>query len=350
MTSRWDPYKTGLRLVVSEAAEELRGDVRIGGATRMSKQTGVVHLRRRRRVDPEPVSEPARDQRALQPVLEREPHAEVGRQAQRPDHLRGAGLLAALGRRICHPDSIRAPVTTDKRVRRPDHRPRTDYRNPPTRDALGHGRAGFVRGQAWAWTSAEPRFGRGPGVRRRVIDGPVTPASVKSSSGVLTARIHATRHSRHRAAQTVARCSYRVKATVPAGPIPLRERPNQHAPTAVSHPSGSGRIGIRLIDPDPGAAHPQSRPPPDRPTRRPKPHRPTSGGRSAERDPAWTVIRSPPGASPQCRSPPGGDRSPATPATHARARERTDHEPNDEPATSYDARTNGGAYPAGTSR
>src|SRR5919205_4291768 len=48
------------------------------------------------------VREPRRDQRGLQAVLEREPHAEVGRQAQRPDHLRCADMLDALGRLARH--------------------------------------------------------------------------------------------------------------------------------------------------------------------------------------------------------------------------------------------------------
>ena len=41
-------------------------------------------------------------------MLEREPHAEVGRQAQCPDHLRHADVLGALGRLGC-----RAPTVTE---------------------------------------------------------------------------------------------------------------------------------------------------------------------------------------------------------------------------------------------
>jgi hypothetical protein len=54
-------------------AEDLSGDVRIGGAARVGKQAGVIGLRRRRGVDPEPVGESGRDQRAVQTVLERTP-------------------------------------------------------------------------------------------------------------------------------------------------------------------------------------------------------------------------------------------------------------------------------------
>ena len=94
------PVQDGVEMGGERGPEELRGDVGVSGAARMGKQAGVIRLRRRRRVDPEPVSEPARDQRGVQPVLEREPHAEVGRQAQGPDHLRGADLLGALGRLV----------------------------------------------------------------------------------------------------------------------------------------------------------------------------------------------------------------------------------------------------------
>ena len=93
-------------------AEHLRGDVGVGGAARMAKQTGVVGLRCRRRIEPEPASEPRRDQRAVQPVLEREPHAEVGGQAQRRDHLRAADLLDALRRLVCHAPTLSEPPGT----------------------------------------------------------------------------------------------------------------------------------------------------------------------------------------------------------------------------------------------
>jgi hypothetical protein len=59
----------------------------------MGEQAGVIGLRRRRRVNPEAVGEPARDQRAVQPVLERKAHPEVGGQAERADHLRGTNSL-----------------------------------------------------------------------------------------------------------------------------------------------------------------------------------------------------------------------------------------------------------------
>ena len=79
-------------------AEHVRSDVRVGRAARMREQAGVVRLRQVLAVDAEAVGDPHRDQRAVQAVLERERHAEVGRQAQRRDQLRGPDLLAALRR------------------------------------------------------------------------------------------------------------------------------------------------------------------------------------------------------------------------------------------------------------
>jgi hypothetical protein len=83
-------------------AEDLGGYVGVGGATRVREHAGVVGLRGRLGIEPEAVGESGRDQGALQPVLEREPHAEVGGQAQRRDHLGGANLLGPLGRLVCH--------------------------------------------------------------------------------------------------------------------------------------------------------------------------------------------------------------------------------------------------------
>ena len=60
-------------------AEDLCGDVGIGGAPRMGEQAGVKGLRRRDAVEPEAVSEPGRDQRAVKTELERKAHPEVRR-------------------------------------------------------------------------------------------------------------------------------------------------------------------------------------------------------------------------------------------------------------------------------
>ncbi len=75
--------------------EEVGGDLGVGGAPDVEEQAAVVRLRRGRRVDPEPLAESDGDQGAVQAVLEREAHAEVGRQAERGDHLGRADLVAA---------------------------------------------------------------------------------------------------------------------------------------------------------------------------------------------------------------------------------------------------------------
>jgi hypothetical protein len=72
--------------------------VRIGRATRVGEQAGVVGLRRRGGIESKPVSEPGRNQGAAQAVLERLAHAQVGGHAQRGDELRASNLLVALRR------------------------------------------------------------------------------------------------------------------------------------------------------------------------------------------------------------------------------------------------------------
>jgi hypothetical protein len=79
-------------------AVDLRSDVRVRGAARMGEQARVVGLPAGLAVDAEAVGEAHRDQRAVQAVLEREPHAEVRRQTQRRSKLRASDPLAALRR------------------------------------------------------------------------------------------------------------------------------------------------------------------------------------------------------------------------------------------------------------
>jgi hypothetical protein len=78
------------------AAEHLRRDVRLGRAAGVREQARVVGLRGGLAIDAQPVGYPHRDQRRLQAVLEREAHAEVRRQAKRPNQLGGADSLAGL--------------------------------------------------------------------------------------------------------------------------------------------------------------------------------------------------------------------------------------------------------------
>ena len=77
-------------------AEDLGGDMGVGGAARMGEQACVIGLRGGGRVAPKPVGESSRDQCRVQPVLEREAHAEVGGQAERADHLGRTDPLGGL--------------------------------------------------------------------------------------------------------------------------------------------------------------------------------------------------------------------------------------------------------------
>jgi hypothetical protein len=97
-TSRPDPRIHRVQMGRERIAEGIRRDVRVRGAARMGEEAGVVGLRDGLAVDAEPVGEPHRNQGAMQAVLEREPHAEVRRQAQRRDQLRASDLRAALRR------------------------------------------------------------------------------------------------------------------------------------------------------------------------------------------------------------------------------------------------------------
>jgi hypothetical protein len=90
-------------------AKDLGGDVGVGRAAGVREHAGVVGLRGRLGIEPEAIGESGRDQGALQPVLERETHAGVGRQAQRPDHLRGADELGALERLVRQAPTLNEP-------------------------------------------------------------------------------------------------------------------------------------------------------------------------------------------------------------------------------------------------
>ena len=105
----------GVEMRRQRAAEDLRRDVRVGGAADVGQQGRVVGLRRRGAVDAEPVAEPHRDQRGLEPVLEREAHPEVGGQAQRCDQLRASHLLAALRRLGRHGTTLLPPRCVSRR-------------------------------------------------------------------------------------------------------------------------------------------------------------------------------------------------------------------------------------------
>jgi hypothetical protein len=72
----------------------------------------------------------------------------------------------------------------------------------------------FVRQRARALRCRHARPGRPAGSADARIGALPAPASVKGSSDALTARIHATRHSRRRAVRSSARCWFRLPALV----------------------------------------------------------------------------------------------------------------------------------------
>jgi hypothetical protein len=59
------PVHHGIEMSGQGIAEDLGGDVRIGGAPRVRQQAGVIRLRRRHAVDAKLVAEPHRDHRGV---------------------------------------------------------------------------------------------------------------------------------------------------------------------------------------------------------------------------------------------------------------------------------------------
>ena len=79
------------RQVVSRhaAGEDLRPELRVRGAAGVKEQARVVGVPARLGVEAEVLAKPGGEDRGLQTVLERQAHAEVGRQAEGADHLSG---------------------------------------------------------------------------------------------------------------------------------------------------------------------------------------------------------------------------------------------------------------------
>jgi hypothetical protein len=75
--------------------EQLGGDLGIGGAAGIEQQARVIRLRRRLGVDSQAFTKPHREQRAVQAVLEGQPHAQVRGQTQRCNYFRGTDLFRA---------------------------------------------------------------------------------------------------------------------------------------------------------------------------------------------------------------------------------------------------------------
>jgi hypothetical protein len=112
-------------MVLTEvAAEELRGDVGVGHAGGMKQQARVVRLSQRVGVGAQALPEPRREQRALQAMLERQPHTEIGRQAEHADDLRGAdsfGTHHSSCRHAADATSASCPLPGQQTARRSAH-------------------------------------------------------------------------------------------------------------------------------------------------------------------------------------------------------------------------------------
>ncbi len=84
-------------VVLGETApEDLRPHVPVDGAAHIHEEGGVIGARQRLLVGVEGPAEPHRDQRGPEPVLEGDPHRQVGGQTQRGDHLGSPDLLGGL--------------------------------------------------------------------------------------------------------------------------------------------------------------------------------------------------------------------------------------------------------------
>jgi hypothetical protein len=116
LRSRTESARTRVSRQRVLAAEELGGGLRPGRAAHVEEQAQVVRLRRRFRVDVQTVAEPHRKQRAVQTVLEGHPDAEVGRERQRRDHLRGPNLVTARRCFVRHVETVpRLGLADDRR-------------------------------------------------------------------------------------------------------------------------------------------------------------------------------------------------------------------------------------------
>jgi hypothetical protein len=74
-------------------AEELGADLGVGGTADVEEEAPVVGLSRGVGVDRQTLAQTHGEQGAVQAVLEREPHAEIRRQAEGRDHLGSTDLV-----------------------------------------------------------------------------------------------------------------------------------------------------------------------------------------------------------------------------------------------------------------
>ena len=116
---RPEPVRCGVRRECVVGAEEVRGDVGVGGAPDVEQLARVVGLACGLGVDTQAVGQPHGEQRAVQAVLQRYADAEVGRQGQRRDDLRGADTLAGRRRIVGHIATLLAVAS--RRLARSQH-------------------------------------------------------------------------------------------------------------------------------------------------------------------------------------------------------------------------------------
>ena len=95
------PVHQRVEVLGQRTTEHPGGQMRVRRAARVRQQAPVIRLHRGLTVDTKPICQPHRDHGRLQAVLEREPHAKVGRKAQGGDDLSGAQLPG------CGPGTVR---------------------------------------------------------------------------------------------------------------------------------------------------------------------------------------------------------------------------------------------------
>ena len=102
-------------------------DLRVRGAARVEQETPEEDVAPGLPVEAQPGRDPVGEQRAVEAVLEGEAHRQVGREAERPDHLRGADHVVGLARGRPHGDATPAAAPFSA-CARPGPRPRRGRR------------------------------------------------------------------------------------------------------------------------------------------------------------------------------------------------------------------------------
>jgi hypothetical protein len=95
---QWRSHHPGSEVFGPAPREDALRDIQVGRTPRVHQEGGVVGLGLGLAIDIEQIGEPHGHERAVKTVLEREPHAQVGRQARGGDDL---GCSDGLGLRRC---------------------------------------------------------------------------------------------------------------------------------------------------------------------------------------------------------------------------------------------------------